>query len=172
MFTLAISCLTTSNLPWFMDLTFQVLMQYCSLQHWTLFPPPDISTTGLASTVAQPVYSFWSYFSALLHKHIGHVPTWGVHLSVPYIFVFSCSSWGSQGKSPEVVCHSLHSWTTYCQNFPPGPVLLEWPATAWLIFSLSLKWLWSVWIIFYDCSLHSVCPLMDTNKRLVETFWW
>ena len=29
MFTLAISCLTTSNLPWFMDLTFQVPMQYC-----------------------------------------------------------------------------------------------------------------------------------------------
>ena len=35
-FTLAISYLTTSNLPWFMDLTFQVPMQYCSLQHWTL----------------------------------------------------------------------------------------------------------------------------------------
>ena len=36
MFTLAISCLTTSNLPWFMDLTFQVPMQYCSLQHQIL----------------------------------------------------------------------------------------------------------------------------------------
>ena len=35
MFTLAISCFTTSNLPWFMDLTFQVPMQYCSLWHWT-----------------------------------------------------------------------------------------------------------------------------------------
>ena len=35
-FTLAISCLTTSNLPWFVDLTFQVPMQYCSLQHQTL----------------------------------------------------------------------------------------------------------------------------------------
>ena len=44
MFTLAY-CLTTSNLPWFMDLTFQVPMQYCSLQHWTLLSPPDISTT-------------------------------------------------------------------------------------------------------------------------------
>ena len=32
MFTLVISCLTTSNLPWFMDLTFQVHMQHCSLQ--------------------------------------------------------------------------------------------------------------------------------------------
>ena len=29
-FTLAISCLTTYNLPWFMDLTFEAPMQYCS----------------------------------------------------------------------------------------------------------------------------------------------
>ena len=46
MFILAISCLTTSNLPWFMDLTFQVPMQYWSLQHWTLLPSPVTSTTG------------------------------------------------------------------------------------------------------------------------------
>ena len=45
MFTLAISYLTTSNLPWFMDLTFQVPMQYCSLQHQTLLPSPVTSTT-------------------------------------------------------------------------------------------------------------------------------
>ena len=30
-FILAITCLTTSNLPWFMGITFQVPMQYCSL---------------------------------------------------------------------------------------------------------------------------------------------
>ena len=30
-FTLDISCLTTSNLPWFMNLTLHVPMQYCSL---------------------------------------------------------------------------------------------------------------------------------------------
>jgi len=46
MFTLAISCLTTSNLPWFMDLTFEVPMRYCSLQHQTLLPSPVTSTTG------------------------------------------------------------------------------------------------------------------------------
>ena len=45
-FTLAISYLTTSNLPWFMDLTFQVLMQYCSLQHQTLLPTAVTSTAG------------------------------------------------------------------------------------------------------------------------------
>ena len=46
MFTLAISCLITSNLPWFMDLTFQVSMQYCSLQHGTSLPLPVTSTIG------------------------------------------------------------------------------------------------------------------------------
>ena len=45
-FTLAISCLTTCNLPWFMDLTFQVPMQYCSLQHRILLLSPVTSTTG------------------------------------------------------------------------------------------------------------------------------
>ena len=46
MFTLAITYLTTSNLPWFMDLTLQVPMQYCSLQHHILLPSPVTSTTG------------------------------------------------------------------------------------------------------------------------------
>ena len=40
MCTLVISCLTTSNLSWLMDLTFQVSMQYCSLQHQTLLLSP------------------------------------------------------------------------------------------------------------------------------------
>ena len=46
MFTFAISCLTTSNLPWSMGLTFQVPMQYCSLQHQILFLSPITSTSG------------------------------------------------------------------------------------------------------------------------------
>ena len=46
MFTLGIPSLTMSNLPWFIDLTFQVPMQYCSLQHRILFTSPaDTSTT-------------------------------------------------------------------------------------------------------------------------------
>ena len=46
MFTVAISCLATADSPWFMDLTFQVPMQYCSLQHQTLLLSPVTSTTG------------------------------------------------------------------------------------------------------------------------------
>ena len=49
MFTLGNPYLTTSNLPWFMDLTTQVSMQYCYLQHWTLFSSADISKTACCS---------------------------------------------------------------------------------------------------------------------------
>ena len=28
--------------------------------------------------------------------------------------------------------------------------------------------MWSVWLIFCDCVFHSVCPVMDENKRLWE----
>ena len=46
LFAVAISCLTTSNLPWFVDLTFQVPMQYFFLQHQTLLPSPVTFTAG------------------------------------------------------------------------------------------------------------------------------
>ena len=46
MLTLAISCLTTSNLTWLMDLTSHVPMQYCFLQHQTLLPSAVTSTSG------------------------------------------------------------------------------------------------------------------------------
>ena len=45
MFILTISYLTTSNFPWFIGLTFQVPIQYCSLQHQILLSSPDTSTT-------------------------------------------------------------------------------------------------------------------------------
>ena len=102
-----------------MNLTFQVLMQYCSLQHWILLPSPVTSTTGHCFHLASSLHSFWSYFSTLLQYHIWHLSTWGVHLSVSYIFAFSYCSWGSHGKNTEVVCHSLLQWTMCCQNWLP-----------------------------------------------------
>ena len=52
------SCLTTSNLPWFLDLILQVLVQYCSLQHQTLLPSPVTSTTGCCFCFGS-VFSFF-----------------------------------------------------------------------------------------------------------------
>ena len=47
MFILTIPCLTTSTLPWFMDITSQVPMQYYSLPPWISLSPPDIHYRGL-----------------------------------------------------------------------------------------------------------------------------
>ena len=116
-FTLAISCLTTSNLPWFMDLTFQVPMQYFSLQHWTLILSSATSTTGHC-------FHFGSIFSFFLELFLHSSPAaylapTNLRISLSYLFAFSHCSWGSQGKNTEVVCHSLLQWTTFCQNSPP-----------------------------------------------------
>ena len=32
--------------------------------------------------------------------------------------------------------------------------------------------MWSDWLVFCDCDFHSVCPLMDKDKRLVGAPWW
>ena len=32
--------------------------------------------------------------------------------------------------------------------------------------------MWSDWLVFCDCGFHSVCPLMEKDKRLMEASWW
>ena len=160
-FTLAISCFTTSNLPWFMDLTFQVPMLYCSLQHRTLLLSPVTSTAGYCFCSG----SIPSFFLELF-LHWSPVAYWApADLGSSFFSVLSFCllyySWGSQGKNTEVVCHSLLQWTTFCQTSPPWPVCLGWPHMAWLSFTeldkamvhmirvVSFLWLW----------FQSVCPL-------------
>ena len=90
-------------------------------------------------------------------------------------FVPPYCPWGSQGTNPEVACHCLLQWTTFCQNSPPWPVRLGWPYMSQLRVSLSQTRLWSMWsdwLVFCDCGFHSVCPLMDKDKRLMEDSWW
>ena len=96
-----------------MDLTFQVHMQYCSLQHQTLLPSPVTSTTVCCFCFGSISSVFPELFLPDLQQHIGCLPTWGVHLSVSCLFDFSCCLWHSQGKNTEVVCHSLLQWTTF-----------------------------------------------------------
>ena len=84
MFTLAISCFTTSNLPWFMDLTFQVCMQYCSLQHQTLLPLPVTSTTGC-------YFCFGFTFSFFLELLLHWSPVAALGTYWPREFIFQCS---------------------------------------------------------------------------------
>ena len=68
---LAISCLANSNLLWFVDLTFQVPMQHCSLQHQTLLSSPVTPTTGCCFCFL----SITSFFLELF-LHLSPVAYW------------------------------------------------------------------------------------------------
>ena len=164
-FTLAISCLTTSNLPWFMDLTFQVPMQYCCLQHWTLLPSPVTSTTrcyfwfGCVSSFFLELFLHWSPVAYWAPTNLG-----SSSFSILSFCLFTLL-WGSQGKNTEVVCHSLLQWTTFCQTFPPWPAHLGWHYKAWLSFKELDKTvvLWSDWLVFCDCD-QCIYPLMPSRN--------
>ena len=83
MFTLAISCFTTSNLSWFMDLTFQVPMQYCSLQHWTLLSSPVTSTARYCFFLWLHLFILSGVISRLLSSSI-------LGTYWPQEFIFQC----------------------------------------------------------------------------------
>ena len=71
-----------------MDLTFQVPMQYYSLQYWTYSYHQSHPQLGVVFALAPSLHLFWSYFSTDLQWHIGHLLTREFHLSVSYRFAF------------------------------------------------------------------------------------
>ena len=111
-FSLVISCLTTSSLPWFMDLTFQLPMQYCSLQHWTLLPSPVTSTTrycfcfGSFSSFFLELFLQWSQVAYWAPTNLGSSSFSVLSFCLFILFM------GYSGRNTEVVCHSLLQWTT------------------------------------------------------------
>ena len=162
MFTLAISCLTTSNLPWFMDLTFQVPMQYCSLQHWALLLPPVTSTTGYCFC-----FGFLSSFFLELFLHWSPVAYWaptdlGSSFFSVLPFCLFILFMGFSRQKYWSVCHSFLQWITFCQNSTPWPVHLGWPYMTWLSFIELDKAVVHVirLVSFLRLWFQSVCPLM------------
>ena len=90
MFTLAISCLTAFNLPWFMDLTFQFPMQYCCLQHQTSLPSQFTFTTGWCF-----ILFYFLFFALALSHHSFWVISPLISSSIlgtyrPEEFIFQC----------------------------------------------------------------------------------
>ena len=163
MFTLAISCVIISNLPWFMDLTFQVPMQYCSLQHRTLLLSPVTSTTGCCCCFG----SIPSFFLELF-LHCSPVAYWAptdlgsfsfsiLSFCLFILFMgFSRQEYWSGLTFPSPVDHILSDLSTR--------TCLGLPHMAWLNFT-KLDKLWSVWwdlLVVCDCgfSLSALwCPL-------------
>ena len=151
-FTLAISCVTTSNLPWFIDLTFQVPMQYCSLQHQTLLLSPVTSTTeycfafGSIPSFFLELFLHWSPVAYWAPTDLGSFSFSILSFCLLILFM------GFSGKNPKVVCHSLLEWATFYQTSPPWPVHLGWSHMAWLSFTEldTTAVLWSDWLVFCD----------------------
>ena len=163
MFTLAISCLTTFNLPWFMDLTFQVPMQYYSLQHPTLPPLLVTSTTGCCFCFG----SISSFFLELF-IHCSPVAYWAPtylgnsSFSVLsfYLFIlfmrFSRQEYWSGLPFPPPVDHVLSEFST--MTHPSWAALhgmahsfIELDKTVVHVISLtSFLWLWFSFCLLFD----------------------
>ena len=149
MFILAVSCLTTSNLPWFMDLTFQVPMQYFSLQHQTLLPSPVTSTTGcfllwlclfIISGVISPLFSSSTLGNYQPGEFLFRCPIYSPFPTVHGALKARMLKWSAI---------PFLQWTTFCQDSPPWPVRLGWPFSF-----IDYTRLWSrrsVWLVFCDC---------------------
>ena len=170
-FTLALSCLTTSKLPWFMELTFQVPMQYCSLQHQTLLPSPVTSTAGCCFH-----FGSVSSFFLELFLHSSPVAYWAaMDLGSSYFTVisfcpfvlfkgFSRQEHGSGMPFTSAVDHILSELCTMTHPF--------WVALHGMSYSFIVRQGCGPCDQFGQFSvivvLISVCPLMNKNKRLME----
>ena len=151
MFTLAISCLTTPNLPWFMDLTSRFLCNVVLYSFQLFFHHQSHPQLGIVFALTQPLLSvaispFFS--SSILGTYQPGEFTFSV-ISFCLLIVFMVFSrqeyWsglpfpspvGRILKNTEVVCLSLLP-PPFCQNSPPWPVHLQWLHMAWLIVSPS-----------------------------------
>ena len=148
LFTLAISCLTTSNLPWFIDLIFQVSIWYCSLQ------------LGLNAFTTRCIHS-WASFPFWLRLFI---------LSGAIFLAFASSILDTYWSGGLIFkCHIFLPFHTvhvflkarmlkwFDVPFSHGSCFvrtlhhdLKWPCTSWLIVWFSYTRLWSL------CNKHYV----------------
>ena len=163
MFSISISCFTTSNLLWFVYLTLQVPMLYCSLQHRISLPSPVTSTTGCCFCFGS-VSSF--YLNLVLHWSPGAywVPTdlGSLSFSVLSFFLFILfmgfskhEYWsGLPFPSPvanvwsEICTMTRSSWLALHSMVHSFTELDK--AVVHVIRLVSFLWLWL-----------SVCPLME-----------
>ena len=122
MFILAISCLTTSSLPKFIALTFQVPMRYFSLQHQTFLSLLGASaaehpfgfgpTTSLALELLGLVFcsssvACWTPFD--LRGPSSSVMSFSFFVSVHGVFLAKILEW---------LANSCSRWIAFSQNSP------------------------------------------------------
>ena len=81
---------------------------------------------------------------------------------------FSRQEYWSVSLFPSPVGHVLSKLSTMTH---PSWVALHNMAQSFI--ELDRLWsMWSVWLVFCDSGFHSVCPLMERDKRLMDVSWW
>ena len=153
-----------------MDLTFQIPMWYCPLQHWTLLPSPVTSTAGCCfcfesfSLFFLELFLHWSPITYLACTDLGSSSFSVLSFYLFILFLgFSREKYWSGLPFTSPVDHVFSEVSTV--SCPSCVAYM-----AWLIVSLSKTRLWSMWsdwLVFCDCGFQSVCPLMEKDKRLM-----
>ena len=161
-----------------MDLTFQVPMQYCSLQHQTLIPLSVTSTTGCCFCLVFVFVVFSSFFLKLF-LHWSLVAYWAptnlgssslsvLSFCLFILFtVFSTQEYWSDLPFPSPVDHVLSELSTMTY---PSWVALNSMAHSFIELDKAVVHVIR-WLVFCDCGFHSLCPLMEKDKRLMEASW-
>ena len=154
-----------------MDLTFQVPMKYCSLQHWTLLPSP-------ITTTSRCYYCFGSVSSFFLSGVISPVISssiLGTYRSGKFIFLPFHSIHG-------VLKAKILKWFAIPFSSRPcfvrtlhhdlsvlgGPI---WHDHSFIELDKSVVHVIRL-VVFCDCGFQSVCPLMHKDKRLMQASYW
>ena len=168
-FTLAISCLTTSNSPWFMDLIFQVPIQFCSLQHGSWLPSPVTSTTGYCFCFGSipsfflELFLYWSPVAYWAPTELGNSSFSVLSFCLFILFMrFSRQEYWSALLFPSPVDHVLSELSTMiCPSWvaPHGEASSCIGLDKVMVLVISLVSV--LWMYF-----HSVRPLINKDKRL------
>ena len=172
-FTLVISCLTTSNLPCFMDQTFQFPMQSYSLQQPTLLPSPVPFTTrccfcfGSSPSCFLELFLHWFPVAYWAPTNLGSSTFSVLSFCLFILFMgFSKQEWWSAlpFPFPSPVDHILSELSTTTHL---SLMALHSMAHSFIELDKTNLWsVWSVWLVFCDfCGFHSLCPLIRIRIR-------
>ena len=164
-FTLAISCLTTSTLPWLMDLTFQVPMQYCSLQHRTLLLFPVTSTAGYCFCFGSipsfflELFLHWSPVAYWAPTDLGSISFSILSFCLFILFMgFSRQEYWSGLPFPSPADHILSNLSTMTRPSWVAP----WAWLSLIELDNAMVLVWLDWLVFceYSFSVSTLwCPL-------------
>ena len=155
-----------------MDLTFQVPMQYYSLQHRTLHLSPTTSTAGYCFCFGSipsfflELFLHWSPVAYWAPANLGSSSFSILWVCLFILFmVFSRQEYWSGLPFPSPVDHHILS-DPFTMTSPPWPLRLEWPHSAWLSFTKLDKAVFSVirLAIFLWLWFQCVWPLMISRN--------